>query len=1240
MKTQCKAGHSSIRRRAERVTLGALVLGLISVLVGPGAEAAPQGGQVVHGDAEINQSGSRTTIRQSSQDAILEYESFDIGASEAVEFVQPGTDARALNRVVGGDASNIAGRLTANGQVYLLNPSGIVFTDSAQIDVGGLYAAAGEMSNSDFLEGHDRFTNLTGEVVNYGTIQGGDLHLLGQRVANFGDLSTDGGAITMLAGDTVVIRSITGQVHVEVDGKKLLGDQPREGVTKASLSSDPAVENAGTIDANGGQATLGAGDMYSLAVRNSGSLNSAGGVVQMAATDGAVHNTGEVSADVSDGQAGSIDVQAPTIASEGTISASAATGQGGDVSLLAQDQLVLGPDSRVAAAGLASASGGEVIVNTFAGHSRLMRGAVIDVTGGADGGAGGFAEFSGQSLTLDGEVVTAGTTPGRFLIDLFNIDIVSGDAGDGADDDTLEPGPGVSDLVNSEVPPVDDATITTGKLESIADQTLITLEADNDINLDAPLSFSSSQRKLLTLDAGNDININEPVSDVFRFTLDAGNNINVGADLTNIDSLNFSAANDVNLAGEILQSGGLTIVSQNGVINLDASGIGGDGFLDIESGLSNTQVFDGPVRIAGAVRTTADDRFFNGTVRSMGESLGSLVSDRGSTSFEAAVGDGGAPLAMLRVNRTVVGGDEITTLGNQTYKGTVQLKNPVTFNIEDGGTVQFDRSLIKRTPLSQRNTELASATINGNARFNQRVGPDPTEVPLLPPSRLDGLTVNGQTTLDLADNGPLTLAEENGVDPTAMGRIWTAGPQAYNGPVVVESDAHLLADESIEINGPVTGLQTIWLNSNPAPEGGRQPIELTVGDIGEPGTPLGSIALSSNGGFTTINSSQLIAQDDILLNANPVAPFSRRDTVSELATIAVPNDDLTVESKSGSILMGQNETLSVVGEATFEAPMGTVGLSDVSTLGDLNVTAQELAINATPGTNFVIGGQPVVDVTDGTRVSPGEALISSVDPLIFADASDVAGSLTTQENVALTSADFFNLDGAVLNLEPQLPGSDANLAETTGDLEPEDVDPGEASNLILSLSEQQALAALGFEVQRTGEAQLTTQGLLDDTGGQQRLITAAAQEGEQPTDALPTRVSVYRVLRAPALRAVRRYQAVFQDTDAEQIRGTLSELWSAYTEASDTAPTGEGWTKRLAQVDGDGLGYLRHMRGLMTDLRQAGFTRTERRGLLRVLSRRYKPEAMTAEQFAAAVLAAEPVPYQQSTVGQTARAAR
>src|SRR5688572_2481232 len=150
--------------------------------------ALPTGGQVVGGQAGISQSGAAMRIDQSSARAAIDWQSFNIGAGASVTFNQPSSSAIALNRVLGSSGSEIYGRLSANGQVFLINPNGVLFGRSAQVDVGGLVASTLGMSADEFMLGRYslRGQGAAGSVVNQGTIRApdGSVALVAPNVTN------------------------------------------------------------------------------------------------------------------------------------------------------------------------------------------------------------------------------------------------------------------------------------------------------------------------------------------------------------------------------------------------------------------------------------------------------------------------------------------------------------------------------------------------------------------------------------------------------------------------------------------------------------------------------------------------------------------------------------------------------------------------------------------------------------------------------------------------------------------------------------------------------------------------------------------------------------------------------------------------------------------------------------------------------------------------------------------------
>ena len=124
----------------------------------PGA-AGPDGGVVVGGSATIRGQGTSSVIvNQSSQRAIVNWHTFNIGTGESTRFNQPNSSSITLNRVTGGmGPSTINGMLSANGRVFVINRDGMLFGRDARINTAGFVASTSDIKNSDFMAGRYNF---------------------------------------------------------------------------------------------------------------------------------------------------------------------------------------------------------------------------------------------------------------------------------------------------------------------------------------------------------------------------------------------------------------------------------------------------------------------------------------------------------------------------------------------------------------------------------------------------------------------------------------------------------------------------------------------------------------------------------------------------------------------------------------------------------------------------------------------------------------------------------------------------------------------------------------------------------------------------------------------------------------------------------------------------------------------------------------------------------------------------
>ena len=172
-------GRKSMKKQLARPSLKP-AMRVISILVcaltvlspsGLLAGTLPTGAAVKAGAVAISTSGNTMTIDQATQKAIVNWDTFNIGASNVVNVNQPNAQAAMLSRVVGGSASEILGRLSATGHFYLVNPHGVLIGKDATIDVNALIASTLNISDSNFLAGNLIFEGASdASVQNLGAI--------------------------------------------------------------------------------------------------------------------------------------------------------------------------------------------------------------------------------------------------------------------------------------------------------------------------------------------------------------------------------------------------------------------------------------------------------------------------------------------------------------------------------------------------------------------------------------------------------------------------------------------------------------------------------------------------------------------------------------------------------------------------------------------------------------------------------------------------------------------------------------------------------------------------------------------------------------------------------------------------------------------------------------------------------------------------------------------------------------
>jgi filamentous hemagglutinin family protein len=574
--------------------------------------ALPAGGAVSAGGATIASGSSTMTINQSTQNVAINWQSFSIGQTEAVRFVQPNSSSVALNRVTGTDASSIMGSLSANGKVFLVNPNGILFAKGAEVNVGGLVASTRNISDSDFMAANYKFSGSGGgTVVNKGSINadGGYVALLGANVSNEGVISARLGTVALAAGNAITL---------DVAGDGLLNVAVNQGAV------DALVQNGGIIRADGGQVLL--------------TALSAGNLIQSA-----VNNTGVIQAQTVENRNGTIrllgDMQSGTVSVSGTLDASGTgAGQtGGSVTVTGHHVGLF--DGHINASG--DAGGGMVLVGGgYQGNNPAVQNAsatymsansTINVDaitngnggtavlwandstraygsftarGGAQGGDGGLIETSGHWLDVAGIRISAGAPHGQnglWLLDPADVTITAAATSNATNTaGVFAPTPGqnssniaVSDIttiLNGVGPLGTNVTITTTNTgasgsgsgditvgaaitwngaASAAGSTTLTLNAARDVNINAVITATSGN---LVVCCGRDINVAQtapPPAQMITTTngsvlFSAGRNILINGAMTTTDgNIAFCAGGDITINAAMTHTRGTQVATQS-----------------------------------------------------------------------------------------------------------------------------------------------------------------------------------------------------------------------------------------------------------------------------------------------------------------------------------------------------------------------------------------------------------------------------------------------------------------------------------------------------------------------------------------------------------------------------------------------------------------------------------------------------------------------------------------------------
>ncbi|MCB1115273.1 MAG: filamentous hemagglutinin N-terminal domain-containing protein [Chlamydiia bacterium] len=370
--------------------------------------ANPSGHEVMHGSASIQQMDSKTLHIHVGDKAIIHWKDFSIEKGELTKVFQKSCKSALLNRVKGDNPSHIFGRLESNGQIFLINPHGIVIGKEGQIDTGAFLASTFDILDQDFLSGKEILFagDSQAAVTNLGTITStdGDITLIGYHVFNEGTLSAPCGSVHTGASTSILLKP---------EGKERLFIKPAQG-NKEGLG----IDHQGTIEAI--QVELKAADnLYELAIRSDGVINATGtiekeGRILLVGGENVVI-AGTLTAKNSDETGGTVHVlgEHVSLVADGKITVDGKYGggtvlfggdyQGKNPEIPNAITNVTHPQTLVSANALEKGEGGKII---FWSDLSTCNFGKVTAEGGPEGGDGGFVEISGATLRSTGEVST------------------------------------------------------------------------------------------------------------------------------------------------------------------------------------------------------------------------------------------------------------------------------------------------------------------------------------------------------------------------------------------------------------------------------------------------------------------------------------------------------------------------------------------------------------------------------------------------------------------------------------------------------------------------------------------------------------------------------------------------------------------------------------------------------------------------------------------------------------------
>lgn len=968
------------------------------------------------------------TLSGDGKNLFHSFQEFGLDAGQIANFLSNPNIQNILGRINGGNPSVINGLIRVTGgdsNLFLMNPSGIIFGKNASLNVPGDFTATtatgiGFGDNWFNATGVNDYLNLTGNpnsfnfansesgvIINAADLKVADesnISLTGGTIVNTGTIETEGGNITVAAvpGTNRIRISQEGQLlSIEVavpqnsagealpirvtDLPNLLRGLPADvetGLTVAA-NDDVTVTNSPTVIPNQAGTTIISGTVDASNLQTGG----VGGTAHLLGNKvGLIRSNVDVSGDAGGGRV----LIGGDYKGQGTVPNANVT--------------FVDRDSTIGADALQNGDGGEVIV--WSDRTTRVYG---DISArGAVNGNGGFVETSSAGfldLQTTPDVSATNGTGGTWLIDPHNITITDLDEFD----------PDIGDE-NPFIATGDDVNLWVGYIENaltdgadVIVSTGTTGDQDGNISLEADLDYDGTGTNSLTFEAANDIFIGEggegegtifdsdlDTSDTLNLTLTAdadndnlgrvlvNNPINTGGGKIAIEGRSeeqpgVEIVNDIDSAGGNITITG-TSVAEDGVFVFDSqisSGIGDitiTGNSDNEAGIETA--FSPLISTAGNITLTGNSEGFFGVTNNQAANIFSNSGDINITGTSADTFGVNVSLStniISELGAISIAGVSNNNQGIQINSGSLAAGNDITLTangieLTNVGDITADNVIIQ--PLSPdfdiaiAPTEDLAATLN------------------ISQTELDFISEDSNIIIGRDNSsGTITVVNDLSIDNNLTLRSPESGAIAINGAITVfASDLTLNAGDNLNLNG------------NLSTDGGNLNIDTATISVDEDVTPQiitdgGNIGITiSNGGFIAdsinLDSSSNEAGGNIALtvseninvgNINSAGGFDSDGGSVELNATngSIVTGSITTTGGNESDLRngdGGSVVITAAGSITTQSIDTTGGNSDSSQEGidgELTITGSDIGTGSIDGGNILIDSNGVDDDTEG-----------------------------------------------------------------------------------------------------------------------------------------------------------------------------------------------------------------------------------------------------------------------------------